>query len=83
MKLYRSLNMIFLIIFIIGTVLCFKYLPSEIPLFMQSPSRWVFVGICFAAAADGKGNRLCMVRFFHKMPRRPPGSSCNISGNLV
>ena len=47
MKLYRSLNMIFLIIFIIGTVLCFKYLPSEIPLFMQSPSRWVFIGICF------------------------------------
>lgn len=47
MKLYRSLNMIFLIIFIIGTALCFKYLPSEIPLFMQSPSRWVFIGICF------------------------------------
>lgn len=47
MKLYRSLNMIFLIIFIIGTVLCFKYLPSEVPLFMQSPSRWVFIGICF------------------------------------
>ena len=47
MKLYRSLNMIFLIIFIIGTALCFKYLPSEIPLFMQSPPRWVFVGICF------------------------------------
>ena len=48
MKLYRSLNTIFLIIFIIGTILCFKYLPSEIPLFMQSPSRWVFIGICFA-----------------------------------
>ena len=47
MKRYRSLNMIFLIIFIIGTALCFKYLPSEIPLFMQSPSRWVFIGICF------------------------------------
>ena len=47
MKLYRSLNMIFLIIFIIGTALCFKYLPSEIPLFMQSPPRWVFIGICF------------------------------------
>ena len=47
MKLYRSLNMIFLILFIIGTALCFKYLPSEIPLFMQSPPRWVFVGICF------------------------------------
>ena len=47
MKLYKNLNMIFLIIFIIGTVLCFKYLPSEIPLFMQSPSRWVFIGICF------------------------------------
>lgn len=39
--------MIFLIIFIIGTVLCFKYLPGEIPLFMQSPSRWVFIEICF------------------------------------
>ena len=47
MKLYRSLNIIFLIIFIIGTALCFKYLPSEIPLFMQSPPRWVFIGICF------------------------------------
>ncbi len=47
MKRYRSLNMIFLIIFIIGTALCFKYLPSEIPLFMQCPSRWVFIGICF------------------------------------
>ncbi len=48
MKLYRSLNMIFLIIFIIGTALGFKYLPREIPLFMQSPPRWVFIGICFA-----------------------------------
>ncbi len=47
MKLCRSLYMIFLILFIIGTALCFKYLPSEIPLFMQSPPRWVFVGICF------------------------------------
>lgn len=46
MKLYRSLNMIFLIIFIAGTALCFKYLPGEIPLFMQSPSRGVFIGIC-------------------------------------
>ena len=40
--------MIFLIICIIGTALCFKYLPSEIPLFMQNPPRWVFIGICFA-----------------------------------
>ena len=48
MKLYRNLNMIFLIIFIIGTALCFNYLPGEIPLFMQSPPRWVFIGICFA-----------------------------------
>ena len=48
MKQYRSLNMIFLIIFIIGTALGFKYLPREIPLFMQSPPRWVFIGICFA-----------------------------------
>ena len=48
MKLYKSLNMIFLIICIIGTALCFKYLPSEIPLFMQNPPRWVFIGICFA-----------------------------------
>ena len=47
MKLYKSLNMIFLIICIIGTALCFKYLPSEIPLFMQNPPRWVFIGICF------------------------------------
>ena len=47
MKLYRSLNMIFLIIFITGIALCFKYLPGEIPLFMQSPSRRVFTGICF------------------------------------
>ena len=47
MKPYRSLNMIFLIIFIIGTVLSFKYFPSEIPLFMQSPPHWVFIGICF------------------------------------
>ena len=48
MKLYKSLNMIFLIICIIGTALCFKYLPSEIPLFMQNTPRWVFIGICFA-----------------------------------
>ncbi len=46
MKLYRSLNMIFLIMFIIGTALCFNCLPSEIPLFMQSPPRWAFTGIC-------------------------------------
>ena len=65
MKLYRSLNMIFLIIFIIGTVLCFKYLPSEIPLFMQSPSRWVFIGICFALLLA-----LAIVAFFpHKISK--------------
>ena len=46
MKLYRSLNMIFLIMFIIGTALCFNCLPGEIPLFMQSPPRWAFTGIC-------------------------------------
>ena len=65
MKLYRSLNTIFLIIFIIGTVLCFKYLPSEIPLFMQSPSRWVFIGICFALLLA-----LAIVAFFpHKISK--------------
>lgn len=48
MKLYRSLNMIFLIIFMIGAALCLEYLPSEIPLFMQSPPRCVFIGVCFA-----------------------------------
>ena len=65
MKLYRSLNMIFLIIFIIGTVLCFKYLPSEIPLFMQSPSRWVFIGICFVLLLA-----LAIVAFFpHKISK--------------
>ncbi|MCI9151966.1 MAG: SdpI family protein [Lachnospiraceae bacterium] len=65
MKLYRSLNTIFLIIFIIGTVLCFKYLPNEIPLFMQSPSRWVFIGICFALLFA-----LAIVAFFpHKISK--------------
>lgn len=65
MKLYRSLNTIFLIIFIIGTVLCFKYLPSEIPLFMQSPSRWVFIGICFVLLFA-----LAIVAFFpHKISK--------------
>lgn len=65
MKLYRSLNTIFLIIFIIGTVLCFKYLPSEIPLFMQSPSRWVFIGIYFALLLA-----LAIVAFFpHKISK--------------
>lgn len=48
MKRFRNLNMIFLSIFIIVTALCFQYLPGEIPLFMQSPPRWVFIGICFA-----------------------------------
>ena len=57
--------MIFLIIFIIGTVLCFKYLPSEIPLFMQSPSRWVFIGICFVLLLA-----LAIVAFFpHKISK--------------
>ena len=37
MKLYRSLNMIFLIIFIIGTVLCFKYLPQRNPFVYAKP----------------------------------------------
>ena len=65
MKLYRSLNTIFLIIFIIGTVLCFKYLPSEIPLFMQSPSRCVFIGISFALLLA-----LAIVAFFpHKISK--------------
>lgn len=65
MKLYRNLNMILLIIFIIGTPLCFKYLPSEIPLFMQSPPRWIFIAICFAILL-----LLAIVAFFpHKISK--------------
>ena len=65
MKLYKNLNMIFLIIFIIGTALCFNYLPGEIPLFMQSPPRWVFIGICFAILL-----LLAIVAFFpHKISK--------------
>ncbi|MEY8390329.1 SdpI family protein [Lachnospiraceae bacterium 45-W7] len=47
MKIYKNLNMFLVIIFILGTFFCYQNLPNEIPLFMQSPNRIVFIGISF------------------------------------
>lgn len=47
MKMYKYLNMLLLIIFIIGTFFSYENLPCEITLFMQSPSREIFAGISF------------------------------------
>ena len=48
MKIYKNLNVLLLVIFILGTLFCYQNLPNEIPLFMQSPNRIVFIGISFA-----------------------------------
>lgn len=48
MKIYKNLNVLLLVIFILGTIFCYQNLPNEIPLFMQSPNRIVFIGISFA-----------------------------------
>lgn len=45
--MYKKLNLLLLMIFIVGTLLCYHNLPQEISLFMQSPHRNVFVGISF------------------------------------
>lgn len=47
MKIYKYLNILLLIIFIIGTIFFYENLPYEIELFMQSPSREGFAGINF------------------------------------
>ena len=47
MKIYKYLNILLLIIFIIGTIFSYENLPYKIELFMQSPSREVFVLINF------------------------------------
>lgn len=47
MKIYKYLNILLLVIFIIGTIFSYENLPYEIELFMQSPSRDVFAGINF------------------------------------
>ncbi len=48
MKIYKNLNVLLLVIFILGTIFCYQNLPYEIPLFMQTPNRIVFIGISFA-----------------------------------
>ncbi len=45
--MYKKLNLLLLMIFIVGTLLCYRNLPQEISLFMQSPHRIVFVGVSF------------------------------------
>ncbi len=47
MKIYKYLNILLLIIFIIETIFSYENLPYKIELFMQSPSREVFVLINF------------------------------------
>ncbi len=47
MKIFKYLNMLLLIIFIVGTIILYENLPCEITLFMQSPNRIVFIGVVF------------------------------------
>lgn len=48
MKIFKYLNMLLLIIFIVGTIILYDNLPREITLFMQSPNRIIFIGVVFA-----------------------------------
>ncbi len=48
MKIFKYLNMLLLIIFIVGTIILYDNLPSEIILVMQSPNRIIFIGVVFA-----------------------------------
>ena len=75
MKLYKKLNLILLLIFVVGTISCFQKLPNEIPLFMQSPNRLVFVGICFALLFA-----LTIVSFF---PQKISGSGNQIRNEIT
>lgn len=47
MKIFKYLNMLLLIIFIVGTIILYDSLPREITLFMQSPNRIIFIGVVF------------------------------------
>lgn len=47
MKIFKYLNMLLLIIFIVGTIILYENIPCEITLFMQSPVRAVFIGVVF------------------------------------
>ena len=48
MKIFKYLNMLLLIIFIVGTIILYDNLPREIILVMQSPNRIIFIGVVFA-----------------------------------
>ena len=48
MKIFKYLNMLLLIIFIVGTFILYDNLPREIILVMQSPNRIIFIGVVFA-----------------------------------
>ena len=48
MKIFKYLNMLLLIIFIVGTIILYDNLPREIILVMQSPNRINFIGVVFA-----------------------------------
>ena len=48
MKIFKYLNMLLLIIFIVGTMILYDNLPREIILVMQSPNRIIFIGVVFA-----------------------------------
>lgn len=47
MKIFKYLNILLLIIFIVGTIILYENIPCEITLFMQSPVRAVFIGVVF------------------------------------
>lgn len=47
MKIFKYLNMLLLIIFIVGTIILYENIPCEITLFMQSPVRTIFIGVVF------------------------------------
>ena len=47
MKIFKYLNMLLLIIFIVGTIILYENIPCEITLFMQSPVRAVFIVVVF------------------------------------
>nr|WP_317283638.1 SdpI family protein [uncultured Sellimonas sp.] len=74
-KIYKNLNLVLLILFVVGTIWGYESLPKEIPLFMQSPNRNLFIGISFCI--------LLLLAVFSFYPQKMSGSTNAVRNEIT
>lgn len=74
-KIYKNLNLVLLILFVVGTICGYESLPKEIPLFMQSSNRNLFIGISFCI--------LLLLAVFSFYPQKMSGSTNAVRNEIT